>query len=423
MVTALRTVELADARRLAIVKQRLAGPAPRSSPAKVLDVARSIRCVQLDPISVVARSPLLVLRSRLPSFRPAHLERIVYRDRSMFEYWAHAASIVLTEDLPIHRYQMRNYPPRDKDYGRRIAGWIEQNAKLRRSILSDLRRRGPLRLKDLAGDAVVDWESTGWTRERNVDQMTRFLLVQGKVMVADRRGLEKWYDLAERVLPDDAPTERLRDVDVTRRAAEFSLRALGVATARHISQHFTVDLYPELPKVLDGFERQGVVERVDVRDDGDALKGPWFVHREDLPVLEKIERGGWSPRTTLLSPFDNLIYDRKRARVLFGLDYTMEIYVPKEKRRFGYYAMPLLDGDRFVARIDAAHDRAGDRLVVHAAHPEDGVRATSANAKPVRRAVEELAAWLGAARIDVDGRVPAPWRRGLDGGVRARSRA
>ena len=413
MVTALRTVELADARRLAIVKQRLAGPAPRSSPAKVLDVARSIRCVQLDPISVVARSPLLVLRSRLPSFRPAHLERIVYRERSMFEYWAHAASIVLTEDLPIHRYQMRNYPPRDKDYGRRIAGWIEQNAKLRRSILSDLRRRGPLRLKDLTGDAVVDWESTGWTRERNVDQMTRFLLVQGKVMVADRRGLEKWYDLAERVLPDDAPTERLRDVDVTRRAAEFSLRALGVATARHITQHFTVDLYPELPKVLDGFEREGVVERVDVRDDGDALKGPWFVHREDLPVLEKIERGGWSPRTTLLSPFDNLIYDRKRARVLFGLDYTMEIYVPKAKRRYGYYAMPLLDGDRFVARVDLAVDRTRDALKILAATPEEATPPTRSNAKSVAAALHELADWTAAAAIEVAGPVPSAWRSAI----------
>jgi uncharacterized protein YcaQ len=418
----LRTVELADARRLAIVKQRLAGPAPRSSPARVLDVARSIRCVQLDPISVVARSPLLVLRSRLPTFRPAHLERLVYRDRWMFEYWAHEASIVLTEDLPIHRYQMRNYPPRDKEYGRRVAGWIEQNAKLRRSIMSDLRRRGPLRTKDLADHAVVEWESTGWTRSRNVDQMIRFLWVQGKVLVTDRLGLEKWWDLAERVLPDDAPAERLRDIEVTRRAAEHSLRALGIATARHITQHFTIDLYPELSKVLDGFERRGVVERVDVRDDGSGLKGPWFIHRDDLPTLEKIERGWWAPRTTLLSPFDNLIHDRKRAQVVFGLDYRMEIYVPKEKRRFGYYAMPLLDGDRFVARIDAAHDRTGGGLVVHAAHPEDGVRATTANAEPVRRAVEELATWLGAERIDPGGTIPTPWRRAL-GGPRSPSRS
>jgi uncharacterized protein len=371
--------------------------------------------VQLDPISVVARSPLLVLRSRLPTFRPAHLERVVYRDRSMFEYWAHAASIVLTEDLPIHRYQMRNYPRVATPWGRRTARWMEQNAKLRRSILSDLRRNGPLRTRDLEDHADVQWESTGWTRARNVDQMIRFLWVQGKVFVADRRGLEKWWDLAERVLPDDAPTERLRDVDVTRRAAELSLRALGVATSRHITQHFTVDLYPELPRVLDGLERQGVVERVDVRDDGTSLKGAWFVHRDDLSMLERIERGRWAPRTTLLSPFDNLIYDRKRAQVVFGIDYRMEIYVPEAKRRFGYYAMPLLDGDRFLARVDSAHDRTGGRLVVKAIHPEPGVRAGAGNAAAVGGALGELATWLGVERIDLDGAAPAAWRRALDG--------
>lgn len=418
-MTAIRRVELADARRLAIVQQRLAGPAPRSSPAKVLDVARSIRCVQLDPISVVARSPLLVLRSRIPTFRPSHLERIVYRDRSMFEYWAHAASVVLTEDLPIHRYRMRTFPPADSTTG----AWMRQNTALRRGVLSELRRRGPLRMRDLEDRAIRDWESTGWTRARNVDQMVRFLWVQGKVMVADRRGLEKWWDLAERVIPDGAPSERLRDVDVTRRAAERSLRALGIATEAHIRRHFTVDRYPELPRVLQGFERQGLVERVDVRSDGASLKGVWYLHRDDLASLERIERGRWAPRTTLLSPFDNLIYDRKRAEVVFGIDYRMEIYVPKAKRRFGYYAMPLLDGERFLARIDAAHDRSAGRLVVHAAHPEDGVRAAAANAEPVRRALEELAAWLGVERIDADGVVPAPWRRALDGGLRSRSRA
>ena len=422
-MTALRTVELEDARRLAIVKQRLAGPAPGSSPARILDVARSIRCVQLDPISVVARSPLLVLRSRLPTFRPAHLERVVYQDRAMFEYWAHAASIVLTEDLPIHRYRMRNFPWMETAWGRETARWMEHNAKLRRSILSDLRRRGPLRTQDLTDHAVVPWESTGWTRERNVDQMVRFLWAQGKVLVADRRGLEKWWDLTERVLPDDAPSERLRDVEVTRRAAERSLLALGIATEAQIRKHFTVDRYPELPAVLDGFGRRGVVERVDLRSDGGSLKGVWYVHREDLALLERIERGRWVPRSTLLSPFDNLIYDRKRAHVMFGIDYRMEIYVPKAKRRFGYYAMPLLDGDRFVARIDATHDRAAGRLVVHAAHPEDGVRAAAANAAPVGRAIEELASWLGVDRIDAHGAVPAPWRRALDGARRSRSTA
>ena len=321
-MTTLRTIDIIDARRLTIAKQRLSGRAPRSSPATVLDIVRSIRCVQLDPISVVARSPLLVLRSRLPSFRPEHLDRLLWTDRTLFEYWAHAASIVLSEDYPIHRYQMRTWPPT----GSRFREWAASNDALRRSILREVGRRGPLRLRDLDGNAVSEaWVSTGWTRDRNVDQMVRFLWVQGKVMVSRRRGLEKWWDRADRVLPAEALAGRpLRDAEVTRRAAELSLRGLGVATPAHIKGHFTMDLYPGLPAVLERLQRSKVVEHVELVDDGTRLPGTWYVHRDDLPLLERIQRGRWEPRTTLLSPFDNLIHDRKRSALLFGLDYRMD---------------------------------------------------------------------------------------------------
>lgn len=324
-MSAVRRMDLVTARRLAIAKQRLAGPALRSSPAKVLDVIRSIRCVQLDPISVVARSPLLVLRSRLDDFQPRHLDRLVYGDRSLFEYWAHAASIVLTEDYPIFRYRMRNWPGPGA-WSDRVRDWMELNAKLRRSVLSELRRRGPLRLRDFPDHSVQSWKSSGWTRDRNVDQMVRFLWIQGKVMVADRNGLEKWWDLAERVLPESVRRERLTDAQVARRAIELSLRCLGVGTAAHVRGHFTHG-YPGLPAILEGFARRGLVERVEVVRDGTPRPGVWYVHRDDLPLLERIERGRWEPRTTMLSPFDNLLHDRKRLLDLFGLDYKMEIYV------------------------------------------------------------------------------------------------
>lgn len=403
-MTGVRRIDLVTARRMAIEAQRLSGPMRRSSPAALLEVMRQIRCVQLDPISVVARSPLLVLRSRLAGFRPAHLDRLLYGDRSLFEYWAHAASIVLTEDYPIHRYRMRTWPG-TRPWADRTREWLRTNDKLRRSILSDLRRRGPLRIRDLTDHAVESWVSSGWTRDRNVDQMVRFLWVMGKVMVADRNGLEKWWNLSERVLPPDVRGGRaLGAVEVTRRAAQRSLRGLGVATAAQIKGHFTVDRYPELPRVLAELERTGTIERVEVVRDGAVLPGPWFVHVEDLPLLERIERGSWRPRTTLLSPFDNLIHDRRRSLTLFDLDYRMEIYVPKAKRRFGYYAMPLLHGDRFVARVDPAVDREGGRLVVNAVHPEDGARPDRGLGPVVADAINELAAWAGASSVEVSGR-------------------
>lgn len=410
-MSAVRRMDLVTARRLAIAKQRLAGPALRSSPAKVLDVIRSIRCVQLDPISVVARSPLLVLRSRLDDFQPRHLDRLVYGDRSLFEYWAHAASIVLLEDYPIFRYRMRHWPGRGV-WSDRVRDWIELNARLRRSILAELRRRGPLRLRDFTDRSVESWESSGWTRDRNVDQMVRFLWIQGKVMVADRNGLEKWWDLAGRVLPEPVLRERLTDAQVARRAIELSLRCLGVGTAAHVRGHFTHG-YPGLPAILEGFALRGLVDRVEIVRDGTPLPGVWYVHRDDLPLLERIERGRWEPRTTLLSPFDNLLHDRKRPLDVFGLDYKMEIYAAALKRRHGYYSMPVLHGDRFLARVDPANDRERSRLIVHHVVPEPGVRADAANAEAVSSAVHDLAAWLGAERVDVDRSVPPAWRRAL----------
>jgi uncharacterized protein YcaQ len=380
----------------------------------VLGIVRSIRCVQLDPISVVARSPLLVLRSRLRGFDPKHLDRLLWRDRSLFEYWAHAASIVLTEDRAIHTYRMRNYPSRDDPWGVRFAGWVERNEALRRSILRDLRRNGAMRVRDFAGNEVSDsWVSTGWTADRNVNQMLAFLWMRGDVMVAQRRGLEKWWDLAERVLPAEVRTPRLRDLQVTRRAAELSLLGLGVATPRHIEGNFTVGRYPGLPRVLAALERDGTIRRVEVGRDGSAVPGAWYVHRDDLPLLERIERGSWRPRTTLLSPFDNLIHQRGRAAGLFDLDYRMEIYVPKAKRRFGYYAMPVLHGDRFVGRVDPSVDRDRGSLRVNSIHAEPGVRPTRDIGDAVAGAVRELAAWAGVDRIDVDGPAPPAWRRSL----------
>ena len=415
MARALRTIDRSTARRLAITVQRLAGTPPRSSPNAVLGVIRSIRCVQLDPIAVVARSPLLVLGSRVSGFDPKHLDRLLWRDHSVYEYWAHAASVVLTEDHPIHAWYMRQYLRDDGSaWNRRRLDWMAANAKLKRSVLAQVRRDGPVLARQISGGLTGEsWRSSGWTNEGNVDRMLGFLWASGRVMVAGREGIQKRWDLTERVLPADAPRERLSDLEVTRRAVDRSLRGLGVGTAKHIKSHFTRDRYPELNRVLAEFERTGRIERVVVEHDGAPMPGTWYVHGDDMPLLERIERGRWEPRATMLSPFDNLIADRARAELLFDLSYRMEIYVPKAKRRYGYYSMPVLDGDRFVARVDPAMDRANRRLLVRAVHAEPGVRTTRESGRPVAEAVRDLASWLGATEIELDGSVPAAWRSGL----------
>lgn len=391
----------------------------------MLGVIRSIRCVQLDPIAVVARSPLLVLGSRIAGFDPKHLDRLLWRDRSVYEYWAHAASIVLADDHPIHAWYMRQYVRDDgSGWNRRRLDWMAANARLKRSVLAQIRRDGPVLARRISGGlAGESWRSSGWTNERNVDRMLGFLWGSGTILVAGREGIQKLWDLAERVLSPDAPRERLSDLEVTRRAVDRSLRGLGVGTPQQIKMHFTRGRYPELKRVLDEFERAGRIERVVVEHDDRPMPGTWYVHGDDVALLERIERGRWEPRTTMLSPFDNLIADRARSEVLFDLTYRMEIYVPKEQRRYGYYAMPVLDGDRFVARVDPVMDRVSGRLLVRAVHPEPQVPITRSSGRPVWEAVRSLASWLGATEIELDGSIPAPWRGGLDGGSGSRTRA
>jgi uncharacterized protein YcaQ len=372
-----------------------------------MEIARDLGCLQLDPISVVARSHLLVLWSRLGAFPVGELDALLWTERQLFEYWAHAASIVLTEDYPIHNWLMRRYPRPISSHGRRTADWIGANTALRRHLLAQLRRRGPLRSRDLEDRSARPWRSGGWTNERNVNRMLDVLWTQGKVMVVGRFGLEKLWDLSDRVLPDWTPRERLSDREVTRRAAQRSLRALGVAGARSISRHFTLNRYPDLPGTLAGLEREGRIQRVRVAD----RPGEWFVHTDDVPLLDAIEGGAWKPRTTLLSPFDNLIHERDRAELLFGFRFRTEIYVPKSKRQYGYYLLPILHGDRLIGRMDAAMDRRRGVFRVHAIHTEPGVAATASEGRAVSLAASGLATFLEAQTIEVSGPMPDRWRR------------
>jgi len=408
---ALKSITPRTARRLAIVRQRLAGPRPTPDRSGIMEVVRDLGCLQVDPVSVVARSHEIVLWSRLGPFPVPELEALRWDERRLFDYWAHAASIVPTEDFPIHQLFMRTYPSGRTIYGRRAAVWMKQNEGLRRHVLSALRRRGPLRMRDLEDRSVAGWRSSGWTNDRNVSQMLHYLWFQGKVLVAGRSGIERWWDLAAKWLPEWTPRQRLPERQVVRLAAQRSLRALGIGTQRHIDRHFTVGRYPGLPSVLKGLQREGLIEAVQVSDGEVAWPGPWYVHAMDLPMVERLEAGEWEPPTTLLSPFDNLINDRARVEQLYGFRYRLEIYVPKAKRRYGPYVLPILDGDRFVGRVDAATDRRRGRLVVAGIHAEpDAPMALEAGWR-IAEAVRSLAVMVNAPDVELAGAVPDRWRR------------
>jgi uncharacterized protein YcaQ len=403
----LRTLSKTSARQLAVTRQHLSGKPPKPSRAAILEIVRDLGCLQLDPISAVARSHLLVLWSRLGVYDPADVERLLFEDRALFEYWAHVASIVLTEDYPVHHWRMKQYGRGEGEdtWSDRVRDWLAQNQPLYDFILAELSEKGALMSRQLELDDKVSnaWVSSGWTNGRNVGQMIDFLWGEGKIMVSGRSGGQKVWDLTERCFPDWAQHEAWDEGQVVGYAAQKAIRALGIATIQQIKVHYTRGRYPNLPAVLQTLEAAGTIQRVAVEN----LPGTWYIHTDDLPLLDRIEAGEFQPRTVLLSPFDNLICDRARTEALWDFYFRIEIYVPANKRQYGYYVLPILHGDQLIGRVDPQYDRKTKILHINNLYAEPKAPARAASA--IRKSIESLAAFLGAQRI-VYGNVADVWR-------------
>ena len=356
-------------------------------------VAQRIGCLQLDPVSAVARSPLLVLFSRLDQVENTALDRAAYERRGLFEAWAHEASLVASADLPLHRWAMRSFLTAPSTRAARARAFLEANATFCDELVAELRERGPRRARELEDRSAEPWLHGWWTDEvsprQTMARLLQMLWISGRVGVACRAGTERMWDVFERCLPDDAPRMQLADADAERAAVLRAVRMLGVARPAHVRAHFLRRRYARLPQTLAELVATGALEQVTVQG---LDAGAWYAAPEDLERLAELAPG---TRTTILSPFDNLICDRARTAELFGFDHRLEIYVPAAKRRWGYYVLPILHRERIVARADAAVDRKAGLLRLHALYREGDVKRTPALDRAVASALERLAAWRG----------------------------
>jgi len=397
-MSALRPIDPIHARRLIISKQHL-DAAPRPD---MLDVIRDLGCVQLDPIRKVERSHLLVLWSRLGQFDRAALENLRWQERQLFEYWAHAASLVLTEDYPIHAVYMRESPLSQK-----IDAWIEAHDlhDLRAHILKRLQEDGALGTNDFKSQQQTGETFSGWTNGRAVNRLMERMWTMGDVMVVERKGNQRKWDLAARFFPDWTPCEELETHQASLHSVQKAIKALGVARGKaHINYHYTRGRYWHFDDVLQQLLHDGRIEQVQIAD----WPGDWYLHADDVPLLEQIQKGAWQGKTTLLSPFDNLICDRQRTEAIFDFHFRIEIYVPKNKREFGYYVLPILHHEAIIGRMDMAYERKSKRLDVISTYAEG--KAPPDAAKPIREALHELARFLGAEKIEFGETMPAVWR-------------
>jgi uncharacterized protein len=386
-------LSLERARRLAIAGQLLTSPRP----ASIIEVVRELGEVQMDPTRAVARTEHLVLFSRLGRrFHVAELERMLWDERSLFEFRAH---IVPTSDYAIHREVMRRYPGGEGSRHAYVRQWLDANRSFRRYVLRELRTRGPLRTRELEDRTLDGWRTGGWNDDcKFTGMMLEILWAKGEVMIVGRDGQQRIWDLAERRLPVDEP--RLPAAQVARRLMDRQLRARGVARRRDLGIGMDGDRIPGEQRVFDAMLQEGVV--IPVRVGG--VKGDWFVHADMLD-------GPFRGRTVLLSPFDDLISDRARTEAMFDFRYRIEIYVPKDKREYGYFVLPILHRDRLIGRVDPVFDRTARELRVKGVWAERGAPAEAGPS--VAAGIVELGSWLGARELSFGRTMPAMWRKAL----------
>ncbi|WP_457101571.1 DNA glycosylase AlkZ-like family protein [Microbacterium sp. P5_E9] len=349
----------AQARRIAIRAQLL----DARRPAGVVETVEDLVAVALDPTATIARSADLILWSRIGwPYQPADLVRAMEEDRVVFEWGGFCRPM---SDLALFVPLMRaGLPYRD------ARDWLVANDRFRRDVLAQLAERGPLHPAEIPDTAQVSWRSSGWTHSRNSSQMLEMLLKTGEVAVAARDAKGRLFDLAERIYPPDPPLLGAEEAAALR--AERRLASLGIARAKGVAQ-------PGEPIDVGTVGRTAVVDGVD---------GEWQVDPASVALVEDFQ-----PRTALLSPLDRLVFDRDRLRELFGYEYVLEMYKPAAQRRWGYFALPILHGDRLIGKLDAKADRKSGVLRVNAVHEDFAWESDAAAA--VADEIESLAEWLG----------------------------
>jgi uncharacterized protein YcaQ len=388
------TLSLNAARALHLAAQGMLQPRrARATKDDVLATIRRMGVLQIDTISVVARSPYLVLWSRLGDYDPAWLEQLLAEGK-LFEYWAHEACFILVEDYGLYRHRMLDTAPLGWKSG---ASWMRGNAEQVERVLEHIRVKGPTRAADFER---VDGKGGGWWEWKPEKRSLEALFTAGKVMVARRHNFHRVYDLAERVLPgwddDRAPT-----MDTV--AREFVLRAvkaLGLAKAAWIPDyHRTRPPHVAAQALAD----EGLLLRARV----EGWKEPVFVHPEHAGLLVSAVEGRLNPTvTTLLSPFDPIVWDRRRALELFGFDYRLECYTPAEKRQYGYFTLPVLRRGQLIGRIDAKAHRAAGVFELKSVTLEPGARASERLLRDLAAAVGRCAHWHGCSMVEVTRTAP-----------------
>jgi uncharacterized protein YcaQ len=378
---------------------------PRRRAATKADVHAAIlqmRALQIDTISVIARSPYMVLYSRLGAYEQSWLDELLAEGK-LFEYWSHEACFLPIEDYALYRPRMEDAKRMGWKYRHE---WVRENRHELDGVLEYLRANGATRAIDF--DRREDAAPGGWWEWKPEKRALESLFTAGDVMVARRQSFQRVYDLRERVHPTWS-SRTLTAEEANRELALRAVKALGITTARWVADYFRMSK-TATPGIVRALAEAGEIVEVEVKGWRDTA----YVHRDALPIAEQAAGGALpTSHTTFLSPFDPLVWDRARALEMFGFEYRLECYTPAAKRVHGYYVLPLLRRGRLIGRMDAKAHRGEEWFEVKSLSFEDGVRVTDAVLNDVARALVKLAEWHGTPAVEVGRTAPKSVRREL----------
>ncbi len=388
-------LSVTQARALHLAAQgMLAARRRKAAKGDVMDAIDRMGVLQIDTISVVARSPYLVLWSRLGDYQPAWLDQHLAEGR-LFEYWAHEACFVPIGDYALLRHRMLDPAAMGWKYS---ASWMQERRQEVDAVLDHIRTNGPVRSSDFER---ADGQSGGWWQWKPQKRSLEVLFTAGVLMIARRHNFQRVYDLAERVHPtwDDS---QMPAIEHTRRTLTLkAVKALGLAKAGWVADYYRT----RRPHVdLDALVEQGALLRAQV----DGWTEPVYIHPDHAGLAAQAAAGKLTASvTSVLSPFDPIVWDRRRASDMFGFDYTLECYTPAPKRQYGYFCLPILRRGALVGRVDAKAHRREGMFELKSLVLEPGVKLSARFAQDIAGAIWRCARWHGCDSINVCHTEPA----------------
>jgi uncharacterized protein YcaQ len=380
------------ARNVMLAAQGLAhSPDHPATKTDVLQTIRRMHLLQIDTINIVARSPYLVLWSRLGEYPPEWLDELL-SEGSLFEHWAHAMCFIPIEDYALYRRRMLD-GIRDKIWPFKWSvKWMQEHPKIVKKVRAHLQKKGAVRSADFENENHVPGGWWNWKEEKDALESMFFT---GEIMVARRQNFQRVYDLRERILPDWDDAALPSSEELQRTLALRAVRALGITFPAWVPDYFR-EPKAGIVKRLETLAQEELLLKVEVK----GFQGSAYVHPDHVNLIEMAASGNLEPTlTTLLSPFDPLVWDRKRALELFDFDYKIECYTPAAKRRYGYFTLPILYRGKLIGRLDPKAHRAQGMLEVKALHMEPGIRISKSMVADLAAALHRLADWHGTPDI------------------------